>query len=157
MLCHGVISYITRAINGYTGIASDAIQPVSRPFKYSLLAVGLPDQYQEYGFNSLPSMYSTDIWIIILWIWIGVRLRPRSSFVRPKDGWPSQHHLHTLGPWCCQNKVWHKLNWVYCIPRYRDYSTAKIDCGFCNTIFSFLVFECWKAIKLCSYIAQRAR
>ena len=39
-----------------------------------------------------------------------------------------------------------------CIPRYQDYSTAKIDLCYCNTFFSFIIFECWKSIKLCSYI-----
>ena len=34
------------------------------------------------------------------------------------------------------------LKVINCIPRYRDYSTAKIDYGFCNTFVSFFVFEC---------------
>ena len=34
------------------------------------------------------------------------------------------------------------INYIYCIPRYQDYSTAKIDLCFCNTFFSFFIFEC---------------
>ena len=30
--------------------------------------------------------------------------------------------------------------------------SAEIYLGFCNTLSSFLIFECWKSIKFCCYI-----
>ena len=44
------------------------------------------------------------------------------------------------------------VTWLYCIPRYWDYSTAEVNLVLCNTFFSFVIVEFWKLIKLCFYI-----
>ena len=33
---------------------------------------------------------------------------------------------------------------IYCIPRYRDYSTAEIDCGF----FYIFLISCFRVLKI---------